>query len=239
LRTVCYAEESAQPTLGVPRCNGIRACRSATVVNERPRHHTYSGTEHSSAASFPRRLVQGCLTITCATPESRRGCLDALIVPASRPAECLKPLLKLATSLSVPLIILCSKNARADQADQVEELVARKRGAKSLIVQMPDSWQHAGLPARTLQRRLVLFCREEAATHILPCAGVAKQTEYDPYKSPNRARGRSLEISWPRALTLESAHEIRTCHSVSDSRPPRPHIGRGSSVLGVRCWLKR
>jgi len=77
---------------------------------------------------------------------SRRGSLDAVIVPASRPAEHLEPLLQLATSLSVPVVILCSKKARADQ---VEKLVATKRGARSLIVQMPDPWTYSGLPART------------------------------------------------------------------------------------------
>jgi hypothetical protein len=77
---------------------------------------------------------------------SRRARLDALIVPASRPAAHLQPLLKLATRLRVHLVILCSKQARADQ---VAKLVASKRGANSLIVQMPDVWKHAGLPTRT------------------------------------------------------------------------------------------
>ena len=77
---------------------------------------------------------------------SRRGRLDAVIVPASRPSEHLKPLIKLTTILSVPLVILCSKEARADQ---VAELVARTQCARSLIVQMPDTWRHPALPIST------------------------------------------------------------------------------------------
>jgi hypothetical protein len=77
---------------------------------------------------------------------STRGRLDAVIVPASRPAVHLKPLIKLATILSVPLVILCSKEARADH---VAELVARTQSARSLIVQMPETWRHPGLPTST------------------------------------------------------------------------------------------
>jgi hypothetical protein len=77
---------------------------------------------------------------------SRLGRLDAMIVPASRPAEHLKPLINLANFLSVPLVILCSKEARADQ---VATLAAGTHGTRSLIVQMPETWRHPGLPSNT------------------------------------------------------------------------------------------
>ena len=77
---------------------------------------------------------------------SRRGQLDAVIVPASRPAHRLKPAIHLASALRVPLIVLCSKRA---QIDQVAKRVARSPQTRSVIVQMPNRWEHPLLPTRT------------------------------------------------------------------------------------------
>ena len=122
---------------------GIASSRPLNVVEQLPSH---------------RGLFKDLSQSPAPTHGSRRGRLDALIVPASRPAEHLEPLInsatgpsqmsiiELGTFLNVPLVILCSKEARAEQ---VEKLVARTKGARALIVQMPDLWNYAGLPTRT------------------------------------------------------------------------------------------
>jgi hypothetical protein len=77
---------------------------------------------------------------------SRRGRLDAIIVPASRPASFLQPVIDLAAYLGVALVILCSKQAKVEQ---VARRVARTPGARSLIVPIPDKWKHRKFPTRT------------------------------------------------------------------------------------------
>jgi hypothetical protein len=77
---------------------------------------------------------------------SRRARLDAIIVPASRPASFLQPAIYLAAYLGVLLVVLCSKQTKGDQ---VAKRVARTPGARALIVSIPNKWKHAGFPTRT------------------------------------------------------------------------------------------
>lgn len=77
---------------------------------------------------------------------STTGRLDAIIVPASRPAACLQPAIDLAVSLRTRLVILCSKRANIDE---VARQVAVTPGARSLLVTIPQGWSHPGIPART------------------------------------------------------------------------------------------
>jgi hypothetical protein len=76
----------------------------------------------------------------------RSGRLDAIIVPASRPASCLKPAIDLAAHLGVLLVVLCSKQTRAEQ---VAERVSTSPGARALVVEIPDKWDHPKFPNRT------------------------------------------------------------------------------------------
>ncbi len=69
---------------------------------------------------------------------SKTGRLDAIIVPASRPASSLMPVMELAASMNVPLVLLCSKQARIER---IMERVSRTR-AKCLIVNVPTGWCH-------------------------------------------------------------------------------------------------
>ena len=78
--------------------------------------------------------------------KSRNGRLDAIIVPASRPASFLQPAIDLAASLNVLLVMLCSKQTRVEQ---VAQRVASTPGAKCLIVPITESWRHAAFPSRT------------------------------------------------------------------------------------------
>jgi hypothetical protein len=77
---------------------------------------------------------------------SMRGRVDAIIVPASRPASFLRRTIELSALLGVFVVVLCSKQAKLDD---VAKRVARTPGARSLIVQIPDSWKHAKFPTRT------------------------------------------------------------------------------------------
>jgi hypothetical protein len=77
---------------------------------------------------------------------SRPGRLDAIIVPASRPAFRLQPAINLAARLDVLLVVLCSKQTRADH---VAERVSSSPGARALIVDLPKTWRHPKFPTRT------------------------------------------------------------------------------------------
>jgi hypothetical protein len=77
---------------------------------------------------------------------SRRGHLDAIVVPASRPASFLKSGIELAAYLGAFLVVLCSKQTNVEQ---VAQRVARTPGARSLIVLIPSGWKHPEFPTRT------------------------------------------------------------------------------------------
>ena len=78
--------------------------------------------------------------------QSRPGRLDAIVVPASRPAYCLQPAINLAARLGISLVVLCSKQTRAEQ---VAERVSASPGAKALVVEIPKGWSHPTFPRRT------------------------------------------------------------------------------------------
>jgi hypothetical protein len=77
---------------------------------------------------------------------SRSGRLDAIVVPASRPASCLKPAIRLSAQLGVQLVVLCSKQTKREQ---VAERVSASPGARALIVEIPDGWSHSEFPTQT------------------------------------------------------------------------------------------
>jgi hypothetical protein len=71
---------------------------------------------------------------------SARTRLDAIIVPAARPADNLRTAVKLANETGARLIVLCSFRA---QADEVRALLAGHRLAGSAVVEIPqepDDW---------------------------------------------------------------------------------------------------
>jgi hypothetical protein len=79
-------------------------------------------------------------------PSVKSTRLDAVIVPASRPASFLEPAIALAAALGVFLVVLCSKQTKVEQ---VARRVARTPGARSLIVPIPPCWKHSKFPTRT------------------------------------------------------------------------------------------
>jgi hypothetical protein len=70
-----------------------------------------------------------------AAPPTRRR-LNAIVVPASRPS--LQRVISLSAALSVPLVVLCSRQA---QAERVADRVRAAFGARALIVDVPDGYQ--------------------------------------------------------------------------------------------------
>jgi hypothetical protein len=75
-----------------------------------------------------------------------RGRLDAVIVPASRPAHCLQPAIDLAASLGVVLVVLCSKRTNVEHAAR---RVSKTPGARSLVIEVAEEWNHPGIPTQT------------------------------------------------------------------------------------------
>src|SRR5690242_4568106 len=63
--------------------------------------------------------------------------LDAIVVPASRPAANLDHAVELARKLRCQLVVLCSLNARAGE---VSELLARRNFTKAIVVDLPDGY---------------------------------------------------------------------------------------------------
>jgi hypothetical protein len=78
--------------------------------------------------------------------KSSRGRLDAIIVPASRRASSLQPVIELAAYLDVFLVVLCSKRTNAKQ---LADRVVKTPNARSIIIPIPESWQHSRFPIRT------------------------------------------------------------------------------------------
>ena len=77
---------------------------------------------------------------------SRSGQLDAIIVPASRPASFLQPAIDLAADLDVLLVVLCSRQTRIEQ---VAQRIAATPRARALLIPVPSDWTHVYFPTRT------------------------------------------------------------------------------------------
>jgi hypothetical protein len=76
----------------------------------------------------------------------RRGRLDAVIVPAARPASHLQQTIELSALLGVLLVVLCSKQTKLEQ---VARRVSKTPGARSLVIDISETWSHAEFPGRT------------------------------------------------------------------------------------------
>jgi hypothetical protein len=112
---------------------------SATSLAHRSLKKVHQRASHAA-------LSQDVSRVPAPPVRSRPGRLDAIIVPASRPASCLQPAISLAARLDVLLVVLCSKQTRADH---VSERVSSSPGARALIVDLPKNWRHAKFRTRT------------------------------------------------------------------------------------------
>jgi hypothetical protein len=92
-----------------------------------------NGTKHvASHASLLR-------DVSAVAPSPTNSRLDAIVVPASRPN--LQRLIELSAMLSVPLVVLCSRQAKAEK---VAERVEANFGARALVVDVLDGYQLPG-----------------------------------------------------------------------------------------------
>ena len=90
-----------------------------------------------------------CLKVRRALPSLRRSRghgPDAIIVPASRPAPFLRRTISLAARLKIPLVVLCSEQAKVEH---VVKRVSETRGARSLVIGISETWSHPHFPDRT------------------------------------------------------------------------------------------
>jgi hypothetical protein len=100
---------------------------AASEVNERAGVIRHLGT-HRKLVSQTERLV----------PETTLV-LDAIVVPASRPAQNLEHAITLARALDCRLLILCSH--RVKTAD-VHKLLAKRSFSDAIVVELPDDYRH-------------------------------------------------------------------------------------------------
>lgn len=67
-------------------------------------------------------------------------CFDAIVVPATRPFA-LQRIITLSAHIPVPLVLLCSKQARVESVSQrVEETL----GSRALVIEVPEDYQLRG-----------------------------------------------------------------------------------------------
>jgi hypothetical protein len=96
------------------------------------------GTNHvASHASLLR-------DVSSVSPPASTGRLDAIVVPASRPN--LQRLIDLSAALSIPLVMLCSRQAKAEK---VAERVEATFGARALVIDVPERHQLLGFSPLT------------------------------------------------------------------------------------------
>jgi hypothetical protein len=80
---------------------------------------------------------------------STRARLDAIIVPAARPASYLQRTIELSALLGVLLVVLCSKQTKVEQ---VAHRVLKTPGARALVVEISEKWSDPRFPCRTSGR---------------------------------------------------------------------------------------
>ena len=73
--------------------------------------------------------------------------LDAIIVPASRPARNLEQAITLARAMHCALLILCSRQV---EPDEVHQLLAERSFCDAIVVNLPDDYRHELLDFRAL-----------------------------------------------------------------------------------------
>jgi hypothetical protein len=100
------------------------------------------------------RQFQTHIELLTYTSARVRASLDAIIVPASRPAPNLDHAITLARKLSCQLVVLCSRKARADK---VNELLASRNFTRAFIVDIPEGYALPGLDFVTSKQASLNF----------------------------------------------------------------------------------
>ena len=100
----------------------------------------------TSHLSSHARLLRAASSIPPEIGRTRYGRPDAIIVPATRPASGLINLIELAAALRIPIVVLCSRQAKVDQ---VAERIGRVIGARGIVVQIDSGYRIPGLTLET------------------------------------------------------------------------------------------
>ncbi|WP_405070761.1 hypothetical protein OG558_14680 [Kribbella sp. NBC_01510] len=96
---------------------------------------------------------------TSVVPSSRSR-LDVIVVPTARPSSALQNVINLSATLSVPLVILCSRQANVGQ---VAQRVEKTFGARALVIDVPDGYQLLDKPHLTSAPHLRQACAERSS----------------------------------------------------------------------------
>jgi hypothetical protein len=99
----------------------------------------------TQAQSHANLLLDGGATASSASTD-----LDAIVVPAGRPASELQPVINLAADLGAQLVVLCSLQT---QVSQVVQRVKRKFGAQALVIEVPENYRPPCAPPLTSAQR--------------------------------------------------------------------------------------
>jgi hypothetical protein len=103
------------------------------------------GTKKVHQRASHSRLLRKVVEPPIATRPSR---LDAIIVPAARPASSFGRLIDLSARLGTMLVVLCSRHTRVAH---VAERVAATPGARALVIDVPPDFRLASAPTRTAE----------------------------------------------------------------------------------------
>ncbi|HET6295654.1 MAG TPA: hypothetical protein VFG33_19860 [Kribbella sp.] len=76
--------------------------------------------------------------VSAASVPRTRSRLDAIVVPAARSSSALQDVISLSAALSVPLVVLCSRQV---SIEQVAQRVEKTFGARALIIEVPEGYQ--------------------------------------------------------------------------------------------------
>jgi hypothetical protein len=155
-----------------------------------------------------------------------RSKLDAIVVPAGRPASALQEVMTLGADLGVPLVILCSLQA---QAAQVKQRVESTLGARALVVDIRKGYQ---LPFQ-------------------PFTSGGDFTEASPGRSSDLSTKRNIGLvlgrmlGWKKILFVDDdISQLRRAHvdklsGCLDSRPVASMVSRYFPDNSVVCHARR
>lgn len=102
------------------------------MVNQNPGRRLRPSRSPRRGQQFPTHLE-----LLANTTARVQASLDAIVVPASRPAVNLDHAITLARKLSCQLVVLCSLNARADE---VNDLLALRNFTQAIVIDLPDGY---------------------------------------------------------------------------------------------------
>jgi len=121
--------------------------------------------------------------------------LDAIIVPASRPAANLDHAVTLARAARSQLVVLCSRQA---QAGAVHELLAARSFAQAIVIELPSGYDHP----------LMEFATSQSARMDLPEACTTRDTDLSMKRNVGLILARML--GWQRVFFMDD--DIRDIH---------------------------